>query len=568
LVVLLACAVGLASIPSARQRIRAWVGISSVPREKQVVVLPFTVIGTDAEGAAFSEGLTETLTAKLTQLTAGHNLQVISANEVGARHVRTAEQARKEFGATLSLEGSLHRSGNLVRINYALVDTRTREQLRAGSITAAATDPFAAQDQVVTGAIAMLELELQPREKQALEVHGTQVPGAYNFYLEGRGYLSNYDRPENIESAIASFRQALALDANYALAYAGLGDAYWKKYQGSKQAEWVDDSRQACQHALSLDAKLAAAHICMGTLANGTGQYEQAAAEFNRALEIEPTSDDSYRGLAEAYERLGIPAEAEKTYQRAIQLRPEYWAGYSWLGVFYYHQARYADAAKMFQKVVALVPDSFRGYSNLGAAYMDGGHYAEAVPMFEHSLAIRPSAAAYSNLGTAYFFQHQFADAAAKYEQAVQISPGNYVYWRNLGDACYWDPAKHSQAASAYRKSITLAQQQLQVNSRDASALGVIALCHSMLQEKPTALRALQAALRLTPQDPDLLLMAAEIYQVLGQTKPGLDELSKALAAGISPVKVRADPIFDKLHGNTAFEDLLRSTQPTPRRKL
>ena len=79
-----------------------------------------------------------------------------------------------------------------------------------------------------------------------------------------------------------------------------------------------------------------------------------------------PTSDDAYRGLADAYENLDKPAEAERTYRRAIELRPQYWAGYNFLGAFYYHQARYAEAASMFSQVVALAPDSFRGYSNLG----------------------------------------------------------------------------------------------------------------------------------------------------------------------------------------------------------
>jgi Flp pilus assembly protein TadD len=97
------------------------------------------------------------------------------------------------------------------------------------------------------------------------------------------------------------------------------------------------------------------------------------------AGETEPTTDDAYRGLGEAYQNLGNLAEAEKTYRRAIALRPNYWAPYNWMGVFYFHEARFADAAAMFNKVTALVPDSFRGYSNLGAALNGEGRYRDAI---------------------------------------------------------------------------------------------------------------------------------------------------------------------------------------------
>src|SRR3989442_15425508 len=88
---------------------------------------------------------------------------------------------------------------------------------------------------------------------------------------------------------------------------------------------------QACELTLRHDAKLARAHICLGTIANGTGNPEKAVAQFRRAIEAEPTSDDGYRGLALAYEHLGKLEEAERTYRQAIELRPHYWAGYTWL---------------------------------------------------------------------------------------------------------------------------------------------------------------------------------------------------------------------------------------------
>jgi TolB-like protein/tetratricopeptide (TPR) repeat protein len=394
--------VAMAVYTPTRQRLKIWLGISPIPRTKQVAVLPLSVVDGDAQTAAFGAGLTETLTAKLTQLTGDPSLQVVPATEIRGKHVNTVDDARKEFGANLVLEGSLHKSGQQIRVNYILVDARTRRQLRAESLTLAAMDSFAAEDAVVNGAIQMLDLEIQRPQRKALESHGTQVAGAYDYYLQGRGYLQNYDRVENVDSAVQVFERALSLDPGYTLAYAGLGDAYWKKYEVNKQPFWIEKSREACQHALRLDGSLSSAHACLGTLSAGTGNYRRVITP-ERAAETEPIMI-AVRGLADAYGHLGKSAEAEKTYLRAIELRPHYWAGYSWLGVFYYHQARFREAADMFSQVVALAPDSFRGYSNLGATYVEQARYAVAIKVLEQSIAIRQSDYGYTNLENVSFF--------------------------------------------------------------------------------------------------------------------------------------------------------------------
>jgi eukaryotic-like serine/threonine-protein kinase len=541
------------------QKAHALRGLTQVPRQKQLAVLQFRALGGDPEAASFTAGLSDVLTAKLTQLTGDGSLQVVPASEIQNRHVTTIEQASSDFGVNLILEGSLAKSGDLVRVNCNLVDARTRRELRADSITMSAADPFAVQDRVVNGVVQMLELELQPEQRQILATHGTQVPAAYGLYLEGTGYLQNYDQPENVDSAIGVFRQALALDPNYALAYAGLGSAYWTKYELSKDTQWVNESREACERALSLDRKLAAAHVCLGRLYAGTGSYEQAAEQLERAVEAEPTNDDAYRALARAYERLGKPAEAEKTYQRAIRLRPDYWAGYSWLGAFYFSQARYAEAEEMFQKVVTLAPNSFQGYTNLGGVELSAGNYADAIQALKRSIAIRPSLGAYSNLGTAYFYLRRYEDAALAYQKALLFNNKDFVVWWNLGDATYRIPSRRQDAAQAYHQAIALAQKALEVNAHDAYALSVIAICEAMLGEKAQALGALDRALSQTSEDPELRFRAAVVYIQLGDRTQALASLEKAVASGYSRKTIRDSPNFDSLQTEPRFIRLLGS---------
>ena len=541
----------------ARQQLKIWLGIDPIPRAKQVAVLPLSVVGGDAQTAAFAAGLTETLTAKLTQLTDDPSLQVVPATEIRAKHVITMDDARKEFGANLVLEGSLHKSGKQVRVNYILVDARTRRQMRAESLTLAAMDSFEAEDAVVNGVVGMLELEIQSYQRPALQSHGTQLAGAYDYYLQGRGYLQNYDRVENLDSAVQVFERALAIDPNYALAYAGLGDAYWKKYQSKKDPSLIEKSREACQHASRLDGKLSSAHACLGTLSAGTGNYQEAVREFEQAVKAEPTNDGAFRGLGDAYEHLAKLDEAEKTYRRAINLRPHYWAGYNWLGVFYYRQARFPEAADMFSQVVSLTPDSFRGYSNLGATYVELARYADAIKVLEQSIAIRPSGYGYTNLGNGYFFLRRYEEADRAYEAAIKLTTDDSLLWWNLGDGYYWTPGKRSQSTSAYKQGIAAAEEELRVNPNNSYSYGVLAICHAMLGEKNPALDALERGLRLAPSDQLLLYQAALVHNQFGQTEETIKWLKKAVAAGRPRARLRDYPNFDPLWADPRYQGFL-----------
>src|SRR6185295_2333332 len=99
---------------------------------------------------------------------------------------------------------------------------------------------------------------------------------------------------------IALFEEALKVDANYARAYAGLGEAYWRRYNRTRASEWIDQARENCQKAINANEKMAAGHGCLGAVYYGMGRYEDAVKEYQRALESEPTNDDFRREAARA----------------------------------------------------------------------------------------------------------------------------------------------------------------------------------------------------------------------------------------------------------------------------
>lgn len=529
-----------------------------LPQQAQLAVLPFNAVGGNPETVAFSDGLRETLTARLTQMASNQTVQIIPAAEFRAGRVEAAEEARLQFGANLVLEGSLERSGDRVRVTFSLVDPKTKRQVNAGTVTAPLSDPFAVEDQVVGEVAQMLFLNPATRTSAIPVSRGTRMPGAYDLYLEGRGYLQNYDRPENIEKAIGAFEGALRVDPNDASAYSGLGEAYLQRYVSSNQTQWVEPAREACHKAGALNPKLATAHVCLGKVENATGQYESGAKEFEQALSLDPANVDAYRGLAGAQEHMGKPKEAESTFRRAIELRPQYWAGYDWLGSFYVAQGRLPEAVRNFSQAVALVPDNFMATSNLGGAYLLEGDYLKGIEALNRSITIRPTYVALSNLGTAYYYLGRFEDSAHSYEEALKLDQSDYMPWGNLGDASFWIPGRKAQAAQAYQKGVERGEALLKVNPNNAGALGQIGWYYARLGNRTKSIDAVNRAVKLSPQDPQVQINMALVNVQFGRTDAGLDSIERALQGGLARKIVRDDPSFSSLRSNPRFQKLVQ----------
>jgi len=526
-----------------------------VPEQKQVVVLPFSVAGADASTKAFADGLSEVVSAKLTQLTERPQFQVVPFSEVRAKHVATVADARKEFGVNLVIEGTWQQVGGAVHVVPILIDATSNRQLRSHEFEAAATDPFALEAQVASGVLNMLEIELRPEERLSFKGRGTTEADAYTLYLRGRGYLEEFAKPENIDAAIAEFSGALKRDPYYTRALAGLGEAYWKKYEATSDPQWTKLSKTNCERAVSLAESESAGHACLGHVLRGTGEYQQALVQYKRALELEPTSDDAVAGLAAAYDSLGNTREAEATFRKAIALRPKYWLGYNALGAFYFGHGRYPEAAEMFAQVVSIAPDSFRGWSNLGCAYVMEGRYADALERLEHSITIRPTYAAYSNVATAFFDLRQFDDAARACGEALKYDKRDYMVWGNLASAYYYG-GHHREADDAYRKAISLAQERLAVNPRDPDVLGNLATYYSTLGQRKLALDSVSRALRLSPADPDVLFDVAMVYSD-SDPDHALRFLADAVRHGLPIGVVLNAPAFDSLRNDLRFKGLV-----------
>jgi eukaryotic-like serine/threonine-protein kinase len=527
---------------------------SHLPSQKNLVVLPFAAVGGGSDEQVFCDGFTETITAKLAR---DPSLQVPSALEIRAKNITSIDKARTQFGANLVLVASWQRVGHSARINLSLIDAKTGHQLQTDTITEPSDDLFSLQDHVVLTAFRMLQVQPSGNNANQLTDHGTSVLTAYDFYVQGIGYLQRYERLENVASAITLFQRAIKEDHNYAQAQAALAQAYWYKYSATKEPEWAESAKAAVKSAEGLDSRLLEVQLAIGNLNLRTGAFRPAQVAYQRVLGIDPQNIDAYIGLGNTYDSLGRTAEAEQAFRRAIEIRPACWSCFNQLGTFLNKHSRYGEAADAWRKVTELAPDNVWGYMNVGVTYFNIGQFDRAQEYFQRALQIEPNDPdLYSNMGTTSFFLGQFEEDVEYTQKAIALRPQKYDYWGNLADA-YRMMNQSDKANRAYKQAISLAEQQLKVNPSDTDSLSSLALFHSRVGDDAEARQYLGSAIKKSPNDVDTLRIACLVHLEAGDKQESLKWLEKSVRAGYSREQLISNPELASLRSEPEFSRIV-----------
>jgi serine/threonine protein kinase/Flp pilus assembly protein TadD len=528
-----------------------------VPTEKKIAVLPFRNIGGDRDNEAFCDGVMESLTSELTELSQFHgSLWVVPASEVRREGLASPGEARRALGANLVITGSVQRDHDHVHLTANLVDAGTMRQLRSREIQRPAGEEAGLQDAVVQEIASMLELELGTRERLVLTAGETGTSAAYDLYLQARGHLQRRGRGD-IDQAITMFQQAIQMDSKYALAYAGLGEAYWRKYRETSDTQWVEPARKNCQLALALNNQIAPVYLTLGIIEEGAGHHQLALDALEKARQLEPSNPSVFSELGVVHEAMGKFDQAESSFQAATQLRPGDWTSVNSLGGFYYRRGSYQDAIPLFRQVTELAPDNSQGYTNLGATNAMAGQYDAAADNFKKSLALRPTASAYTNLGTVYYFLGRCTEAVPMMRQAAELSPKSEQMWGNLGDAYACVPGGRDDANRAYQRAVELGQQRLAVDPNDAETVSIVALYEAKLGQKATALANIQKARRLSSGSRKVLWEATLVYELAGNRTEALAALHAAIRDGQPLDQVRGEPALASLRADPRYQKLM-----------
>jgi len=538
-----------------------WPRGAALPEEKQIAVLPLDIASQDENLRVLADGLMETVTTKLTQLDELQGkLLVVPASEIRSRKITSAEAARRIYGANLVITGSAHRWGKQIQLTLNLVDTAKMRQIAGRTFDFDTDDPIALRDGAVNGVIQLLTLRVSPAGSAAMASGETSTPGAYTEYLKGVGYLARYDVRGNIDRALAAFQEAVRQDPKYALAWAGLGDAYWKKAYQATDKQWRTLAMESIQRAIQMDAGLAAPHVRLSVILAANGQAAEAVEEARKALRIAPDNADAFRALAAAFVAAGQFDDAEQAYLDAIRRQPADWTGHFTLGNFYMRQGRPAQARTAWESARKLTPDNEMVHRSLAILSANEGRFKEASDMLERTLKFEPGGRTYSTLGVTLYYQRRFAEAAAALQSAVSLDPGVYLIWGNLGTVLRHLPGQEQKATAAFAKAIELGGKVLQAKPADRNTWANMAEYHAKLGQREQALREIQ---QIPVADrnayPDRLVLA---YELIGERRRAVEMLLSLPANATGWNYIRRDPDLDALWADPALESLRRVRRP------
>ena len=538
-------------IPSMRSRLARTL-LSTA--EEHIAVLPFDNIGNDPANEPLAEGLMDSLAGKLSDLDVGGNsLWVVPSSEVRHRKIADPTSALRELGATVVVKGSIARDGQDVHLTVNLIETRDLRQIGSASFEDRAGDLATLQDEAVAQLAKLMRVNVTADMLRS--AGGSANPAAYESYLKALGYVLRYDTPGNLDLAIAALNGAVKTDPQFALGFAELGEAYRLKDNLDPNPKWIEEASANCSHALQLDDHLPAAYVTLGKLHTKLDKFDLALQEYQRALRLEPQNADALMGTADTYERMGRVADAEEAFKKAAELRPDDWDGYNSLGVFYNRQGKYAEALAQLQRAAELTPDNSVVYINLAAAYLDRGD-AKDLPQAEaalkKSIELGPSYGAYANLAFLYLSEKRYAESAAMSEKALQLNNKDYLVWANLAGA-YQALNQKDKLEVARDHAISLLEESVKLKPQDAITQASLAALYSEKGLREKAILRVQAALARSPDNPNVLELAAETYENLGDRRHALDYIEKALQNGYSLDELKETPEFQNLLADPKF---------------
>ena len=309
---------------------------------------------------------------------------------------------------------------------------------------------------------------------------------------------------------------------------------------------------------------LAPVHVALGMTYEQTGKMDLALAEFQRALELDPSTVIAQYHIGRIDEAKGQYKEAEEEFETVVSRRPGDLTGYMGLGRFYYVHGRFADAEKQFKIMMDLQPDNPIPYENLGGTYLGMGRYEDAITVLKKGLTYRDNPDTWSNLGSAYMYTGNYSEACDAMKKAVDLRPLDHVLWRNLADCYRQVPSLSAQALEAYSKALEAGLVDLKVNPSSSDALSSVALYQAHLGHADEAQKNLSKALQLSPGDSQILFTSALVYEIIGHHNQALQALDKAWRAGYSIEEIEREPELRGLQSDHRYQEWLKQAKATP----
>jgi eukaryotic-like serine/threonine-protein kinase len=383
---------------------------------ESIAVLPFVNQNNDPNVEYLSDGLTESVINSLTQLPGLRVTPRSSAFRYKGKETDPLK-AGNELGVRAVLTGRLMQRGDELLVSAELIDVRDNKQLWGDHYQRKVSDLLSVQNEIAKAISSNLRPTLSGADQSKLKKRYTDNPEAYQLYLKGRYFWLKFT-PEDHKKAAECFNQAIAIDPGFALAYAGLGDAYGASATNGwiSPREGYPKAKLAVKRALEIDDTLAEVHATSGALTMFYDlDWAGAEREYKRAIELNPNYEITYEVYAYLLSGIGRLDEGIAMAQRGVQVDSLSVALSNDTGGAFYLARRYDEAIRQYQKSIELDPNDFGEHLNLGEVYELKGMHEEAIKELQKTISI-----AGRTTGALGLLGHAYA-AAGKQTEALKI---------------------------------------------------------------------------------------------------------------------------------------------------
>jgi len=355
---------------------------------RSLAILPLENFSGNPGQDYLSDGMTEALISRLASI---HALRVISRTSTmhfkGTR--KSAPAIGKELNVDAVIEGSVVRSGDKIRISVQLIRADTDEHFWSETYDREFGDALVLESEVAQAIAWRVRATVTGPERARLEAARQVLPDVYESYLRGM-FNDSYDQI-GVKKSIAHFEQAINKDPAFAPAYIGLASAYYELgtpgIGGAPPTEVRPKVISATRKALELDPAVPEAHALLATIYQEQWQWNDAQAEYNLALELNPNDAGAHLGYARWLLCQGRTEEAQEWSQRGRQLDPLGVSGDN-IGWILFQSRHYEEAIRELRSDLALRPDDASTYWFLGFALIANGQAEEAIPALEKGVAL------------------------------------------------------------------------------------------------------------------------------------------------------------------------------------
>ena len=553
--------------------------------QKSIAVLPFENLSDDKSAAYFADGIQDEI---LTKLASVADLKVISRTST-AKYKSKPEDLKivsRQLGVAHVLEGAVQKAGEKVRVNVQLIDARADSHLWAKTYDRELKDLFAVESEVAQEIADSLQAKLSPAEANTLATAPTKDPAAYDLFLKGEyeeRLAESSLKPESFDQAAAWYQQAIERDPNFALAIARLVQSRMQRHwfvDYLTETELADVWKMA-ERAITIAPHFAQGHVALGTYFYfGYRQYDQALAEFQRAIELQPNNLDALAFKGYVHRRQGRWAESFTELKKCLEQDPRNPTLPANIASSYLLLRMWKEANQVGRRSIALDPHDVVGMRSVLLSRLnstgDITEAGQALATFPPDSRIVQNSVA-GGLSSVMGERSYFFVVARDYAAALKV-------WDNAGTSPVDQRRSLSARAAIHflagdlvaaqtdaEKAKSLLDDRLRERPDDILALTQLSWIHIALKRNEDALKNARRAAQLFPPEKDSIVGTftltglAEVEARIGETADAVSILRELLSipAGqtVSSSRLKIDPVWDPIRNDPRFQKLLTGNE-------